>query len=168
MCLSFHTECACYSLASWRIKWTLCCVSYWICLLLPYQLKDQMNFVLRFILNLSVTSLPAEGLNELYAAFHTEFVCYSLTSWRIKWTLCCLSYLISRSHASRIRFTYFVSYQKCCPCLLSQRLVLSFIPNLCFVFCCKVGCSSQCNLFYVMSSLFHINCTTWRIVENLM
>ena len=39
-----------------------------------------MNFMLRFLLNLSITPLPAEELNELYAAFLTEFVYYSLTS----------------------------------------------------------------------------------------
>ena len=36
--------------------------------------------MLRFLLNLSITPLPAEELNELCAAFLTEFVCYSLTS----------------------------------------------------------------------------------------
>ena len=36
--------------------------------------------MLRFLLNLSVTPLPAEELYELYAAFLTEFVCYSITS----------------------------------------------------------------------------------------
>ena len=50
--------------------------------------------MLRFLLNLCITPLPAEELNELYAAFLTEFVDYSLTSWRIKWTLCYVSYLI--------------------------------------------------------------------------
>ena len=34
-----------------------------------------MNFILRFLLNLSNNPLPAEELNELYAAFLTEFVC---------------------------------------------------------------------------------------------
>ena len=33
-----------------------------------------MDFMLRFLLNLSITPLPAEELNELYAAFLTEFV----------------------------------------------------------------------------------------------
>ena len=36
--------------------------------------------MLRFLLNLSITPLPAEEINELYAAFLTEFVYYSLTS----------------------------------------------------------------------------------------
>ena len=36
--------------------------------------------MLRFLLNLSITPLPAEELNELYAGFLTEFVYYSLTS----------------------------------------------------------------------------------------
>ena len=36
--------------------------------------------MLRFLLNVSITPLPAEELNELYAAFFTEFVDYSLTS----------------------------------------------------------------------------------------
>ena len=39
-----------------------------------------MNFVLRSLLNLSITPLPAKELNELYAAFLTEFLYYSLTS----------------------------------------------------------------------------------------
>ena len=68
-----------------------------MCLLLPYQLKNKINFLLRlsiiplpakelnetslrFLLNLSIAPLPAEGLNELYAAFLTEFVYYYLTS----------------------------------------------------------------------------------------
>ena len=34
--------------------------------------------MLRFLLNLSITPLPAEELYELYAAFLTEFVYYSL------------------------------------------------------------------------------------------
>ena len=33
-----------------------------------------MNFLLRFLLNLSTTPLPAEELNELCAAFPSEFV----------------------------------------------------------------------------------------------
>ena len=33
-----------------------------------------MIFVLHFLLNLSITPLPAEELNELYAAFLTEFL----------------------------------------------------------------------------------------------
>ena len=44
--------------------------SYRMCLLLPYQLKNNMNFMLRLFLNLSITHLPAEELNELYAAVH--------------------------------------------------------------------------------------------------
>ena len=39
-----------------------------------------MNFMLRFLLNLSITHLPAEDLNELCGAFQTELVYYSLTS----------------------------------------------------------------------------------------
>ena len=50
--------------------------------------------MLRFLLNLSITPLPAKAINELYAAFLTEFVYYSLTSWRIKWILCFVSYWI--------------------------------------------------------------------------
>ena len=34
--------------------------------------------MLSFLMNLSITLLPAEKLNELYAAFLTEFVYYSL------------------------------------------------------------------------------------------
>ena len=34
--------------------------------------------MLRFLLNLSITPLPAEELNELCAAFLTEFVCHLL------------------------------------------------------------------------------------------
>ena len=34
--------------------------------------------MLLFLLNLSITPLPAEELNELYAAFLTEFVCQLL------------------------------------------------------------------------------------------
>ena len=41
--------------------------------------------MLRFLLNLSNTPLPVEELNDLCAAFLTEFVCYSPTSQRIKW-----------------------------------------------------------------------------------
>ena len=33
-----------------------------------------MNFMVRFLLNLSITPLPAEELSELYGAFLTEFV----------------------------------------------------------------------------------------------
>ena len=44
--------------------------------------------------NVSITTLPAEELNEIFAAFLTEFVCWSLTSGRIKETLCFVSYLI--------------------------------------------------------------------------
>ena len=33
--------------------------------------------MLRFLPNLSITPLPAKELNELYAAFLTEFVYYS-------------------------------------------------------------------------------------------
>ena len=36
--------------------------------------------MLRFLLNVSITPLPAEELNEFYAAFLTEFIYYSLTS----------------------------------------------------------------------------------------
>ena len=43
-----------------------------------------MNFLLRVLLNLSITPLPAEELYEFYAAFLTEFVYYSLTSRIIK------------------------------------------------------------------------------------
>ena len=43
-----------------------------------------MNFVLRFLLNLYVIPLPAQELNELYAAALTEFVYNSLTSKGIK------------------------------------------------------------------------------------
>ena len=39
-----------------------------------------MNFALRFLLNLSIAPLPAEELNELCAAFLTEFVYCSLTA----------------------------------------------------------------------------------------
>ena len=36
------------------------------------MLKNKMNFMLRFLLNLSIAPLPAKELNELiYAAFHT-------------------------------------------------------------------------------------------------
>ena len=59
------------------IKLTLYCVSYWICPLLPYQLKYEMNFMLRFLLNLSIIPLPAKSLNELYDTFLTEFVLLS-------------------------------------------------------------------------------------------
>ena len=37
-----------------------------------------MNFVLRFLLNLSITPIPSQELNELYAEFSSEFVYYSL------------------------------------------------------------------------------------------
>ena len=43
-----------------------------------------MNFMLRFLLNLSIIPLPAEELYEICAVFLTEFVYYSLTSRRIK------------------------------------------------------------------------------------
>ena len=36
-----------------------------------------MNFLLRFLLNLSITPLPADELNELCAQFHAGFVCCS-------------------------------------------------------------------------------------------
>ena len=39
-----------------------------------------MNFVRRFILNLSITPLPAEEIDELCGEIYTEFVLYSLTS----------------------------------------------------------------------------------------
>ena len=104
----------------------LCWVSYWICLLLPYQLKNWMNFMLRFIPN---------------------YVCHLLACTR-------------EDDLCRILC------QKWCPVspLLSRRSVLSFVPNLWFVFCCRVGWSLLCNVFYVMSCLFHINCATWSIV----
>ena len=35
--------------------------------------------MLRFLLNLSITPLPAKELNELYAKFFTEFVYYSVS-----------------------------------------------------------------------------------------
>ena len=50
-----------------------------------------MNFMLRSLLNLSNTPLPAEELNELYAAFLTEFVCHLLTCSPEK-DLCWISY----------------------------------------------------------------------------
>ena len=46
--------------------------------LLPAEELNQ--FLLRVLLTLSITLLPAEELNELYAGFLTEFVYCSLTS----------------------------------------------------------------------------------------
>ena len=37
-----------------------------------------MNFLLRFVLNLSITPLLSKEINELYAEFRTKFVYYSL------------------------------------------------------------------------------------------
>ena len=39
-----------------------------------------MNFMLRFLLNLSIAPLPAEKLIELYAAFLTEFAFFEYLS----------------------------------------------------------------------------------------
>ena len=63
-----------------------------------------MNFVLRYLLNLavipllhlSIALLPAEELNELFAACLIEFVYYSLTSRRIKMNFL-LSFLLNLS-----------------------------------------------------------------------
>ena len=98
------TEFVYYSLTSLRIKWTLSSVSYWIWLLLPYQLKNLMNFMLRFIPN---------------------YVCH----------------LLACTPEDLCDFWCPVSS------LLSRRSVLSFIPNLWFVFSCKVGWSLLCNVF---------------------
>ena len=68
-----------------------------------------------------------------------------------------------------------ILYQKWCPVsyLLYRWSVLSFVPNLWFVFCCKVGWSLLCNVFYVISCLFHINLVNcikfnveWCLEEN--
>ena len=45
--------------------------SYRMWILFPYRLKNKINCMLRFILYLSITPLPAEEFNELYAAVHT-------------------------------------------------------------------------------------------------
>ena len=74
--------------------------------------------MLRFLLNLSIAPLPAEEVNERYAEFLTEFVYYSLTSSRIKRTLCCASYLIYVNHPLAFapeEDLCPVSYQTCCP-----------------------------------------------------
>ena len=47
--------------------------------------------MLCFLLNLSITPLPAEELNELYAAFLTEFVCH-LLAWAPEEDLSLVSY----------------------------------------------------------------------------
>ena len=70
-----------------------------------------MNFMLRFLLNLSITPLPAEELNEFYAAFLTEFVCH----------------LLACTPEEDLCEFYIKSGVLC---LLSRRSVLSFVPNL--------------------------------------
>ena len=113
--------------------------------------------MLRFFLNLSITPLPTEELNEPYAECLTEFVYYSLTSWRIKWSVCCVSYLImSITCSPALPKKIYVEFhiKSVVLCLLSQRSVWSIVPNLWFVFCCKVGWSLLCNVFYVHNELF--------------
>ena len=39
-----------------------------------YQLKNEMNFLLSFLLNLSITPLLAEELYELYAVFLMQLI----------------------------------------------------------------------------------------------
>ena len=50
-----------------------------MCLLLPYQQKNKMKFLLRFLLNLSITLLPAEELNYFMLRFIPNNVCHLLT-----------------------------------------------------------------------------------------
>ena len=51
-----------------------------------------MYFMLRFTLNLSITPLPAEALNVLYAAFHMNLSITPLPAEALNETLCCVSY----------------------------------------------------------------------------
>ena len=46
----------------------------------PLPAEELNELYAGFLLNLFITPLPAEELNELYAAFLTEFVYYYLTS----------------------------------------------------------------------------------------
>ena len=133
----------------------------------PLPAEEWNKFMLSFLLNWSITPLPAEELNELYAAFLNEFVYYSLTSWRIKWTLCWVSCLIM--HVCRLRsrkrlMSNFISKVVSCVSSPLPMIGVKFRKNLWLVFSCKVGWSLLCNVFYVMSCLFHINCATWSIV----
>ena len=91
-----------------------------MCLLFPYQLNHEMNFMLCFLLNLSITPLPAKEFNKLYAAFHTKFM-----------SIICLAALPKKVMSN------FVSKLLSVSPLLSRRSALGFVPNLRFVFVVK-------------------------------
>ena len=116
-----------------------------------------MNFVLPILLNLSAISFPAEELNELCASFLNEFVYITpLPAEELNDLYAAFHANLCQSPAIPkkiyIEFHIIFNVLSCASSPLPKIGINCFVPNLWFVFCCKVGCSLLCiYLFYVMS-----------------